>query len=37
MRISRSCIIEDEKIEHYLLSYRPRNDKSKWLGFGGIL
>lgn len=35
MKISKSSLIEDSKIEHYLLKYKPRNDKSLWLASAG--
>ena len=31
MKLPLSAIITEEKIKEYLLSFRKRNDKSKWL------
>ncbi len=35
MKLPSKAVIADEKIKAYLLSYRRRNDKSKWLERAG--
>ena len=35
MKLSPNAIISERKLKEYLLSYRKRNDKSKWLAIAG--
>jgi len=35
MKLPLTAIIAEEKIKEYLLSFRKRNDKSKWLSKAG--
>jgi len=35
MKLSSNTIISERKLIQYLLSYRKRNDKSKWLAIAG--
>lgn len=35
MKLSPEAIISERKLKEYLLSYRKRNDKSKWLSKAG--
>lgn len=35
MKLSANTIISERKVKEYLLSFRKRNDKSKWLAKAG--
>jgi len=35
MRLPSNAIISERKVKEYLLSYRKRSDKSKWLAKAG--
>ena len=35
MKLPANAIISERKVKEYLLSYRKRNDKSKWLAKAG--
>ena len=35
MKLPENAIISEKKVKEYLLSYRKRNDKSKWLAKAG--
>jgi len=35
MNLTKDAVISEAKIKHYLLVWRPKNDKSRWLASAG--